>query len=209
MTSFRPLALVLVILSFGAGFYYYPQLPERVISHWNLAGEPNGTMIKFWGVFLFPFIGLGTFLLMQFLPKVDPMKKQNMDLFRRHFDVVVFVILLFLFYVQWIAMLANSGHKFDMSSAIIPAMGALFLVIGAVVRHVEPNWFMGIRTPWTLSNKTVWTKTHQLGGTLFQMSGVLAFGGLIFESYALWFVVIPVVASALVSFIYSYIIYAK
>ena len=58
-----------------------------------------------------------------------------------------------------------------------PLTGALFIYIGFLVEHAEQNWFVGIRTPWTLSSERVWKKTHALGGTPFKVAGVIAIAG--------------------------------
>jgi uncharacterized membrane protein len=68
---------------------------------------------------------------------------------------------------------------------------------------------VGIRTPWTLSSTTVWKKTHEIGGKLFIIAGVISFVGIVAGAYALWFVLVPVLAVAVFTVVYSYIEYQK
>jgi len=90
-----------------------------------------------------------------------------------------------------------------------PAMGILFFYAGVLIENSKMNWFIGIRTPWTLSSESVWDKTHKLGAKLFKASGIIAFAGLIFPALAFYFVLIPVIISALWTIIYSYLEYQK
>ncbi len=83
-------------------------------------------------------------------------------------------------------------------------MGALFIGLGYLIEHAEPNWFVGIRTPWTLSSERVWKKTHALGGTLFKIAGILAMIGVVFGKYSIWFVIVPILAVSVYLVIYSY-----
>ncbi|MBT3712650.1 MAG: SdpI family protein, partial [Anaerolineae bacterium] len=85
----------------------------------------------------------------------------------------------------------------------------LFLLVGYMLRKAKRNWFIGIRTPWTLSSDTVWDKTHQLAGKLFIASGILAMLGVFFGDNAVWFTLIPILGTTLWLFIYSYLLYQK
>lgn len=96
-----------------------------------------------------------------------------------------------------------------MTMMIIPALGTLFYCLGILTENAKRNWFIGIRTPWTLSSDRVWDKTHKLGGRLFRLTGVIAFIGLFFQSFAILFVVVPVIAVAVYLTIYSFMEYRK
>jgi uncharacterized membrane protein len=96
-----------------------------------------------------------------------------------------------------------------MSQLIAPAMGVLFFYTGELIGKSKRNWSIGIRTPWTLSSDAVWDKTHKLGAKLFKISGAIALLGFIFPDFAFYFVLIPVMFSAIYSFLYSYLEYQK
>ncbi|MFH0869643.1 MAG: SdpI family protein [archaeon] len=98
----------------------------------------------------------------------------------------------------------NLGYMFSMTLLLVPALAALFFCAGVLISKAKRNWFIGIRTPWTLSSDAVWDKTHELGGKLFKLSGILALAGMLFGDYAFWFVLAPVLAFSLFLVYYSY-----
>ena len=201
-------SIAIIIASLIIGIYFYPQLPDQVASHWNTKGEVNGYIPKFWGAFLMPIITIGLFLLFLWLPKADPYKK-NVEKFRGHYDWLIVVIILFLFYIHIITTLWNTGYQINMSITIMIALAGLFYYIGVMLPKSKRNWFMGIRTPWTLSSDKVWQKTHKLGGVLFRISALIILIGTFFSEYLLWFVLVPVLATVIWTFIYSYVEYKK
>ena len=198
----------IIVLSFLSALYLYPQLPDRVASHWNAQGQIDGYMPKFWGVFLMPAITLAIFLLFLLIPIIDPLKK-NIDKFRNYFNWLIILIVVFLLYVYSLTVFWNLGYRFNMTLLMTPAVGLLFFYIGVILKHAERNWFIGIRTPWTLSNDVVWKKTHQLGAKLFKVAGIIAILGIFFAENALWFAIIPAIASSLFLLVYSYFEHKK
>ena len=198
----------LVLFSFGIGIYFYPQMPEKMASHWNIKGEVDGYLSKFWGLFLMPIILIGVVLLYLTAPKIDPLKK-NIEKFRKYFDGFIVLLLLFLFYFYVLTIFWNLGLKFDIGQAIIPALAVLFYYCGVLLEKAKRNWFIGIRTPWTLSNDVVWDKTHKIGGKLFKIAGIVAIFGIFFQKYALFFILAPIILVAIYTIIYSYIEYQK
>lgn len=208
MKKSETIVLVIICLSFVVGILLYPQMPEKMASHWNAQGEVDGYISKFWGLFLMPLISLGLFFLFILIPKIDPLKK-NIEKFRRYFDVFVVLVILFLFYLYLLTIFWNLGFKFSMPQFLAPALGMLFYYCGILVENAQRNWFIGIRTPWTLSSDKVWEKTHKIGGKLFRLSGVIAFLGIIFPSYAVLFVIFPTIFTAVYTIIYSYFEYQK
>ena len=201
--------LTLIIFSFVIATYAYQKIEgDKVASHWNAKGEVDGYMPKFLGIFLFPLIFIGLYVLFLVIPKIDPLKK-NILQFRKYYDVFILVILLFLFYAFSLTILANLGYSFNMTTMLMPAIGLLFFGMGLFLKKLKRNWFIGIRTPWTISNDEVWKKTHLLGSKLFKLSGVIIFLGIFFQKYFLWFILIPVLISVVWLVIYSYLEYRK
>jgi len=198
----------IIIVSFAIGLYFYPQMPEKLASHWNTRGHVNGYMPKFWALFLMPFLSIGLFLLFIFIPKIDPLKN-NIKKFRKHYDWFVVSVILFLFYIYLLTIFWNIGIKFNMTQFLMPGLAALFYCCGVLLKNVKRNWFIGIRTPWTLSNEKVWDKTHKIGGKLFKISGIIALIGIILPDYAPFFILVPVFFSVTYVFAYSYFEYRK
>ena len=201
-------ALLIVIISFIIGIASYNYLPDRLASHWGQNGNVNGYMPKFWALFLMPIISVGMFLLFYFLPKIDPLKK-NYEKFRIYYESFILIIILFLFYIYLLTILWNFHIQFSMNIALIPALGFLFIYVGTIMKYLKRNWFIGIRTPWTISSEKVWDKTHKLGSILFKISGVITIIGIFFDDFILYFVLVPVIVSAVALFIYSYLEFRK
>jgi len=201
----------IILLSFILGLYLYPQMPEKMASHWNLQGQVDGYMSKFWGLFLIPLISVGLFLLFILIPKIDPLKA-NIEKFRKYYDRFVVLVIGFLFYIYiltifWIFW--NSGMRLDMIRFLAPAFGILFYYSGILTENSKRNWFIGIRTPWTMSSEKVWEKTNRMGGKLFKISGLVALLGIFLPSYALFFILVPVIFAVAYTIIYSYFEYQK
>lgn len=201
-------SLVLVLATFVGAALVYPYLPDQIASHWGINGEVNGYMGKFWGVYLLPFIMLGCAILFFAIPRIDP-KKQNIQKFEKYYNWFVLTFLLFFVYIYKLIIFWNLGYQFDMMRLMVPALALLFYVLGIMVSHAEPNWFIGIRTPWTLSSEDVWYKTHKLGGKLFRVVAVVSLLGVVIPQYAIWLLVLPILAVALYLVVYSYLEYHK
>jgi uncharacterized membrane protein len=202
------ITLVLIGLAVLAGAILWNQLPDQMASHWDANDQVNGYMPKFWGVFLMPLITLGMLALFLVLPNIDPLKA-NIAQFRESFNLFIVLIVAFMLYVHGLTLAWSLGYQdFKMSAAMLPFMGVLFIAIGWMLKKAKRNFFIGIRTPWTLSSDTVWDKTHQIGSVLFMASGALAIvGGFIGGMTAFWLMFIPLIGSSLFLVVYSYVLY--
>lgn len=202
------LVLILILGATIAGLLLWNQLPEPMASHWNVNDQVNGYTSKFQGVFMLPLVTLGMFLLFLAIPSIDPLKA-NIAKFRGVFNLFIVFVIGFMIYIYALTLLWNLGFTgFGMSRAMLPAMGLLFILVGYLMRQSKRNWFIGIRTPWTLSSDYVWDKTHQLGAILFVASGVLAvIGGFFGGMLAFWFLFVPLISSTIFLLVYSYVLY--
>jgi len=198
----------IILVSFIIGIHFYPQMPDRIASHWNARGEVDGYMPKFWGLFLMPFISAGLLLLFMLIPRIDPLKA-NIEQFRGYYDGFVVLMALFLFYLYVITICWNAGMRFNMIRLLAPALGVLFYYCGILIEKAKQNWFIGIRTPWTLSNEKVWKKTNKVGGKLFKIAGIISLFGMVFHQYAIFLIIVPVGLTAIYTVVYSYLEYRK
>jgi len=205
----KKIIYALVLISFLTATLLYIYLPDqKFASHWNSKGEVDGYMSKFWALFLTPLMITGMALLLKFLPKIDPLKK-NIKKFKKDYDYFIVAITVFLFYIYILTVLWNINVKFSMTVSVVPGVALLIIYTGFFLEKAQRNWFVGIRTPWTMSNDKVWRKTHKVAGKLFVVSGVICLAGMVFEQYLLWFVLIPLIFSSIFVFGYSYFVWKK
>jgi len=204
------LIIFIILATVFAGIFLWNRLPDPMASHWNVNDQVDGYMSKFWGVFMMPAMSTGMFLLFLVIPGIDPLKA-NIAKFRETFNAFILLIFVFMAYIWKLSIAWNLGYTdFKMSTSMLPALGLLFIFIGFMLRKAKRNFFIGIRTPWTLSSDTVWDKTHQLGAVLFMTSGVLALvGGLFGGMTAFWFIFVPLIGSTIFLLVYSYVLYQQ
>ncbi len=202
------LPISFIILAVLVSAFLYPELPGKIPSHWNIKGEIDAWTCKNVTVLLFPGLTLFFYLLMTFLPLIDPLKKNYLGFIMPYFwfrtAFVTFFVSLYL-YSLW----ASLGAKSNIIYFIIPAISILFIVIGIFLPKVKKNYFVGIRTPWTLYSEEVWNRTHQSAGKFFIAAGIISLFGLFLPKQSFIIVVTAVLAAALISVIYSYFIFRK
>ena len=208
MKVIRYAIIATLIVLFGATFIVFPVLPDRFASHWDASGTVNGYLPVLWGAFLVPLMTAGIVALFLVLPRIDPLRK-NYGKFQRHYDGFIFIFALFMLVIQLQLLLWNTGYEISPNTTFPIIFGILFIYIGFLLEHAEQNWFVGIRTPWTLSSEMVWKKTHAVGGTLFKVAGIVSLFGILAGRYALWFSIGPVIAVAAFTVIYSYLEFRK
>src|SRR5215207_3948271 len=201
---------LMIVVAILAGLLIWNRLPEQMASHWNINDQVDGYVSRFWGVFMLPLISLGMFLLFLVIPSIDPLKA-NIAQFRKAFNLFIVLVVAFMLYIYGLTLAWSLGYTgFRMSSSMLPAIGLLFIFIGFMLRQAKRNFFIGIRTPWTLSSDTVWNETHRSGAVLFMISGLLAFiGGFFGGTAAFWFMFVPIIGSTLFLLIYSYVLYRQ
>jgi uncharacterized membrane protein len=204
------IVLILIAVAVIAGVWLWNHLPDPMASHWNVNDEVDGYMPRFWGVWMMPLVTLGMFALFLLVPVIDPLKV-NIAKFRGAFNLFILLIVAFMLYIHGLTLAWNLGYQnFRISAAMLPFLGILFVFIGYLLRQAKRNWFIGIRTPWTLSSDTVWDKTHRLGSVLFMLSGAFAFaGGFVGGMAAFWLMFVPLMGSALFLVVYSYALYQR
>lgn len=209
MNTKRLFSIVILLFAFITAIYFYPTaLPEKMASHWNINGEVDGYISKFWGLFLMPFLMIVFTVLFFFIPKIDPEKK-NIDKFYDEFDKFIVVFNLFMLYVYILTILWNIGYSINMTASLMPAFAVLFYYCGSLIGKAKRNYSIGIKLPWTLADDGVWEKTHKIGEKLFKLTALFVLLGTFFTQYAFALMFIPLIASMAYLFIYSYLEYQK
>lgn len=201
------LPILLILLSLILSFYFYALLPEQVVTHWNASGAPDGYSSRGFASFFFPFFNLAIYFLMLGVPYLDP-KKENYENFRSVYHLVKNSLVAFMTLIYLVVGLNGLGYQIPVNIIIPLGIGLLFFIIGLNLNRIKPNWFFGIRTPWTLSSPQVWQRTHKYGSKIFMLGGCLMMLAAIFPAYFLWFIVLFILL-ILSTVVYSYIIYKK
>ena len=141
------------------------------------------------------------------VPSIDPLKA-NIAKFRNYYNGFVLVIVMFMLIIHGITLAWNLGYdRFNIGNAIVPAVGLIFIVAGFMMAKAKRNFFIGIRTPWTLSNDTVWDETHKLGSKLFIGAGIVSFLSAFFGEIGFWVMFIVIMIAAIVPIVYSYMLW--
>lgn len=203
-----PLSAMAVI--FLIAFLAYPQMPDPMPTHWNAAGVPDGYGSRLVGVFLVPITTLGIYLLFLVLPKIDP-RRANYDRFADTYRFFRTLFILFMLFVLVITLAAvyRPGYRLN-SSLMYVGTGFLFAALGNYLPRVRSNWFVGIRTPWTLSSEEVWQATHRLGGQVMVVAGILVvLSVLVWPDGSLVILMAGALAMSVIPIAYSYILYRR
>ena len=195
------------VVLLGIALLFYPQLPERVPSHWDLHGKVDGTMSKFPGAFLGSLMSLAVLLLLPLLRRIDP-RRASYEKMEPTFYLVVNIVALMLAMVQGLTLAVSLGMRIDMLRAMLFGAGLMFVLLGNYMPRLRANWWMGIRTPWTLDSDEVWRRTHRLGGRLFVGAGAVTMvATLLPREAASAIAAVSITTAALIPVIYSYLVW--
>ncbi|MCX6726459.1 MAG: DUF1648 domain-containing protein [Candidatus Shapirobacteria bacterium] len=201
-----PLAIIFITVLIGITLY--PYLPDILATHWGISGEVNGYSSKAFALFFMPGMSLALYFIFLFLPKIDPYQK-NFAEFDQYYYLFVNIIFAFLFYIQLLTIFWDLGSRFNMIQAMSPALAILYYYAGVLLKNTHRNWFVGIRTPWTMTSDVVWKKTHEVSSSLFQIAGLLALMALFVPQLSLYLVLVPVLFNSIFIFVYSYYLYRR
>jgi uncharacterized membrane protein len=148
-------------------------------------------------------------VILRALPHIDP-RKANYEKFSGVYEIIVSLSMTFMLGMHLMLLAIATGTDMPVARIIPAAVGAFFIVIGVLLPRAHPNWFIGIRTPWTLSSDVAWEKTHRFGGLLFVASGVVTIlAALAAPGVATW-VLIATAATATISvFAYSFVVWKR
>ena len=204
-------ALLIIVVQILISLATYPFLPDIVPTHWNAAGQVNGYAPKWVNAILFPLISIGIFVLIRLLLAAGPrLGYQNSR--RANLEIVNLIIngvLLLMLVLQLVVTAFSLGMKIDINFVVILSISILFIFIGNYLGKLRRNFWMGIRTPWTLTNAVVWERTHRLGGWLFVAVGLIGIPCSFIPALRLWGLIVPLIAVSIFLYIYSYVCYQQ
>lgn len=204
--------LALTALAAIASVLALPDLPAEIAIHWGASGAPDDYAPRALGVAFVPALMLVLLAVFEIVPRIDPLEA-NIESFERVYDGLVLTLMAFLVGVHAIVLAFNLGYDVPIELAVGAGTGALAIVIGFAFDHVERNWVVGVRNPWTLSDETVWVETHDRAATTFKLAGALGVAAAValplleFTAFAIPVVVGLLVLAAVDATVYSYLRY--
>lgn len=198
---------VFFLIAVTAAVWLYPQLPAQVPAHWDLQGHVTGSMPRFWGAAFPGLMILMLGILTPLLPLISP-RQFAITPFAHVYGIVMLATQGAMLVIGLSALLSSAGYALPMPTTVLLAAGVLLMVLGNYMGKLRKNFFIGIRTPWTLASDAVWERTHRLGGWLFMLAGLAMVAGVLVGAPA-WMPLITIVAAALIPCVYSFWIYRR
>lgn len=207
MRKWIPVLLIAAATIVSAAIY--SRLPERIPTHWNMSGEIDGWSSRFWGAWMMPLMMAVIWPVMRLIPHIDP-RRVNYVKFSGMYEALIIATMAFMLAMHLLLLAAATGSRVPVSRTVIGAIGAFFVVIGVLLPRAHPNWFVGIRTPWTLSSDLAWERTHKVGGLLFIATGALTMlTTLLAPKQAVWVLLVSGTAMMVFLFVYSYVVWKQ
>jgi uncharacterized membrane protein len=205
----RWFGLVIAAVAVAVSVWAYAQLPPTVATHWNLRGTPDGFSSRALAAVIMPAVILVMTGLFNVLPRLDP-RRENYTKFIGTYWLIGNAVIVFILVAHGMIIATGLGYSVKIDRLMPIGVGVLFIVLGNYLTRVEPNWFVGIRTPWTLSSDTVWRKTHRTGGWLMVIGGViLAISAFLPRPAFLVLFVATIVIVAVIPIVQSYILWMR
>lgn len=199
--------LALISIPILLAVWLWPSLPDPMPSHWNTSGEVDGYLPKFWGVTLMPLVAVATWAIMKIIPVISP-RGFRTETFDHVIRIFTLALVAFMSLVAVLVLLESIGITAHIEQVVLAATGALLIVLGNFMSKVRKNFFIGIRTPWTLASDEVWSQTHRLGGKLFVLGGIMMMLGALLNLRHEWIIGF-VVLCAVYPILYSFLLYRR
>lgn len=201
------ISALFVLILVAAFVWLSPHMPARVPTHWDAQGQVNGYMSPL-GAMLTPLIVIAVLaVLTLLLPAISP-RGFAITPFGSIFALIMLAVQAFVLVTALAVLLNAAGHPVQMPLISMLGIGALLMVVGNYLGKLRKNFFIGIRTPWTLASDAVWERTHRIGGWLFMLAGAVGIA-LALAGGSLVVLVAIVLGVALVLTIYSYVAYRR
>ena len=204
------LPLLLVAATWVLAAIYWPTLPDPMPTHWGIGGKPDAFMPKPWGVMIGPATATVLYLVLTALPYLDP-RSAHWEAILKYYPVLKNAILALLAFITYLSFAAARSPNLELrSDHLVVAIGLLFVVMGNYLPKVRSNFFLGVRTPWTLSNDQVWDKTQRIAGRLMVVAGLVIVGSAwLPPAWRFGVTMASVAIFAIVPLVYSWVLYRR
>jgi len=199
-------AAITIAAPFTIAVALWDKLPAQIPIHWNIHGEADSFVPKFWAVVIFTGTNLFLYGLL-WLKHIDP--KKNFEQFKTAFYWITFTIATLMSLIACLVFLNSAGMAFNLFKAILTLILLMLMIVGNFMGKLRPNYFVGIRTPWTIEDETVWIKTHRLGGRLWVLGSLSVLILLYTTSLPVWMLFVLLLTTLLLPALYSYVLYKQ
>jgi uncharacterized membrane protein len=209
-TKKEVLIWLILLMPFVYAILVWNKIPAQVPTHFNTQGEPNDYSSKPFALLLLPFMNVVIYFILFFIPRIDPRKKNYASFGNSYQNIRLLIHLFFVGMFIFITQTTSGGEPLKLN-AFLSAMLLFFALLGNYMRTVRSNFFVGIRTPWTLSNDVVWRKTHELGGKIWFYSGTVLAAIVFFlpQNAAIIVMFCGLFIMVMIPVVYSYLEYKK
>jgi uncharacterized membrane protein len=200
----RWLGPVVVVAMWAFAAAVYARLPHQIPSHWNLQGEVDGWMAKPWGALMMPLIATVILASLWVLPRIDP-RRANVEHSAGDRRLLINLLILFVAVIELATLGQALGWPVQVERVVPAAIGLMLVGLGNYLPRIRSNWFLGIRTPWTLSSEHVWRATHRVAGRAFVGAGLLiALSALLPATARAWTTGVALAVAVALPLVYSY-----
>ncbi|WP_083270666.1 SdpI family protein [Bacillus marinisedimentorum] len=202
---------LLTIIAVGVliSVFSYPYLPDEIPTHWGVDNQPDDYSSKLTGVLIMPGVSILLYALFFALPHIDP-QRDNYKKFKGSYDLIIRATITFMLLLHIATIAYSLGYPINIGLVVPIAVGLLFTLIGNYMPRFKHNYFIGVRTPWTLANSDVWQKTHRLSAKLFFAGGILMMlSAFLPEPWQFITFITVAIAVSLGSMVASYVFYRK
>ncbi|MFK7811174.1 MAG: SdpI family protein [Maribacter sp.] len=163
--------LAIVAIPFVYLAYLWNSLPEKVPIHWNINGEIDGWGTKNQLIVILLALPVLIYILFLVIPIIDPKKK--LEKMGKKFYNLKLLMVLFMSVLAVFILYSVQSHSGSSIKVVFALLGFFFMGLGNYFQTLQPNYFIGIKTPWTLESETVWKATHKVAGKLWFFGGAL------------------------------------
>ncbi|MDP4086822.1 MAG: SdpI family protein [Bacillota bacterium] len=200
-------SFIIAILTLLINLIAFRFLPNKVPVHWGISGEVDRYGSKGEHL-LMSVLPLVLVVVLNFLPTIDP-KKESFKLHSKAYSIMILFVIILISGINLIALSNALGWAINFSLVFPLLFGLFFTGMGNYMSQIRPNYFVGIRTPWTLASEYVWKKTHRFGGIVFIIVGLIQVSSIFFGKFAMVLFLVTLFIGIIVVYLYSYFIFKK
>lgn len=199
---------LLVTFVFGLSWLSFSSLPDLIPMHWNWKGEIDSYWPKQTGVWFVPGITLLMWIGFKIFPYFDP-KKEKYNLFKSEWEIIQIGIIGFMAFVHFVTLSAARNPEMRVDTWIVIGIGGLLILVGNYLSKIRQNYFIGIKTPWSLASEDNWNKTHRFGSWCFVIGGIAVMAGAALGLMMPILMMVAIIGASFIPMLYSFLVFKK